>query len=222
MKKILPISVLESSAESLFIKNTLRSQIIYTTLLLVVISTFCLLPVISVDITVQSRGVVRTPSENNALLLPVYGKIEEMNIRENLFVNKGDTLLVVQSDKIDAQIAYDKQKIEENRRYMSDLQALLENKPVRTKLFRQLRLDYTQKLNNYATRLAQSKKEYQIAKRLYEDQVKPKNDYEKIASAYYLAETDFHSFKESQKQQWQLEKEKYRLDNQRLRMDLKQ
>ena len=65
-----------------------------------------ILPLVSVDITTQSRGLVRTPNESSQLQPAVYGQIVHSYLIEGTTVQKGDTLLLLRTDQLDEKITF--------------------------------------------------------------------------------------------------------------------
>jgi len=78
---------------------SVKSQLIYTSVLMAIIITFALLPFIKVDVSVKNTGMLQPMLEKTDLLIPVNGHINFINLQENLKVKAGDTLL-----KIDASL----------------------------------------------------------------------------------------------------------------------
>src|SRR5690554_3982175 len=81
--------------ESLIYKNRVKRFSLYLLVLLALLVVVGLLPVIKIDISSQGRGMVRSEAENVPLMSMVSGKITKLNLKNNLNVNKGDTLVVI-------------------------------------------------------------------------------------------------------------------------------
>lgn len=105
MKKIFPKEIIALTTESHFAKFNSNVKIIYLLVLLLLLSIVAILPVIKVNITQQGRGTIRSLEENNNVIAAIYGQIAENRLQENLNVNKGDTLLILNVEKVDQDIA---------------------------------------------------------------------------------------------------------------------
>ncbi len=81
--------------ENLTAKNTTKSISIYLLVVMVLIGVLACLPVIKVDISSQSRGVIRAKLDNTSLNSVISGKIKQVSLKNNQLVNKGDTLLII-------------------------------------------------------------------------------------------------------------------------------
>jgi HlyD family secretion protein len=125
MPQIFPPEIIQDSTESLFAKRNIRSNLIYLVVVFAVVATIASLPFIYVQVSTQSRGIVRTPNENNQLQTAVYGEVTEIRIAENTEVKSGDTLLVLNSENIQAQIEKSLTQIRESRLFIEDISLLL-------------------------------------------------------------------------------------------------
>lgn len=104
MKQLFPAGIQENSVQALWVKRHTKTKVIYIIILLALIISLCILPFICVEVSVQSRGTVRTLNEDNTIQSAVYGEIAQINIFENKLVNAGDTLIWLRTDELDEQI----------------------------------------------------------------------------------------------------------------------
>ena len=77
---LFPPEIIHDITESLFVKRTVRSKIIYLVVIFVITIAIAALPFIYVQVSTQARGIIRTPNENNQLQTTVYGEITEIRI----------------------------------------------------------------------------------------------------------------------------------------------
>lgn len=59
---------------------------------------FAILPLVYVDISSQSRGVICSPYENTTIQSALYAEVVSHRMQENKKVQKGDTLIILNSD----------------------------------------------------------------------------------------------------------------------------
>jgi len=84
-----------NTLENLIYKNKTKSISIYLVLVLAVIVGLFLLPVIKVDISSQSRGIIRSKTDNVPVTSIVSGRITWIKLRNNAPITKGDTLIKI-------------------------------------------------------------------------------------------------------------------------------
>jgi len=182
------------------------------------------MPVIKYDISTQSRGILRSGQENNQLVSMVFGEVKFTNLWENKWINKGDTLLVIHTDKINEQIYINQQKIEENIRYLDDLKNLLSNdlKKPKTNAYLTELLAFKQEFRGQELLVQQLKKEFETDQKLYEKSVIPAFDFEKKKNAYELAESRLKLIQNQQLNAWQTRLVQYELQNRELQSQVNQ
>ena len=86
--------------ENLIAKNKTKSISIYLVVVLAIAAFIVLLPVITVDISSQSRGIIRSRTDNVPVTSAVSGKITAIKLKNNLLVQKGDTLLTISKENL--------------------------------------------------------------------------------------------------------------------------
>lgn len=94
-----------NTLENLITKNKTKSISIYLVIILAILVFLVLLPVIKVDISSQSRGMVRSTTDNVPLTSLVHGKVTFVNLKNNRVVQKGDTLVKLTLDNLDTEKA---------------------------------------------------------------------------------------------------------------------
>lgn len=122
---LIPFSLTGLCLENYFIKITSRSKVIYWIIILMVMAGMGVLPFIYVDISVQARGYFQSDIEKQLIYTAFQGKVSYSSIRNGRQINKGDTLLVIDSETIRAQQAALIQRLDENDASISDLEQLI-------------------------------------------------------------------------------------------------
>ena len=92
-----------NNLENLHAKNKTKSISIYFVVLLALFAFIALLPIIKVDISSQSRGIIRSKTDNVPLTSIVSGIIIWKNIKNNNQVTKGDTLLKIAKEGLETE-----------------------------------------------------------------------------------------------------------------------
>jgi len=99
-KKIFPASILEQSAELLFIREKRLSGLIYLTLLIVIAAALVAINFIYIDVNVQASGIIKPREDHTVITSTTNGFAEECRLIPNMRVKKGDTLLIIRSELI--------------------------------------------------------------------------------------------------------------------------
>ncbi len=90
-----------NNIENLIAKNKTKSISIYFVVVLCIIIVFALLPIIKIDISSQSRGIIKSYKDNVPLTIIVSGKIVWQNLKNNQSVRKGDTLIKISKETLE-------------------------------------------------------------------------------------------------------------------------
>jgi len=177
MKQLFPPEIIRNSAENFYFRQNTTSKVVYLILLLIFITLLLLLPIITVDITSQNNGVIRSRYDDNILQSAVYGEVTHAWISENLTVKQGDTILVINTQKTDEQINYYQLQINEETIHLNDLALLLGNghAQLASTLFRQESAGYRGKLEEQKVKMEKVEREFLMAETLYAKKGDPKN-----------------------------------------------
>ncbi len=111
MKPLFPSEIVNTSKEFHVKKHSTRSKVIYLILLASFLTFGLSLFIVSVDVNVQCRGIITTPTKQAEIRNAIYGRIIYLNLSENAFVNKGDTLAIIDTLEISKSIEITKQRL---------------------------------------------------------------------------------------------------------------
>jgi HlyD family secretion protein len=92
-----------NTLENLFAKNKTKSMSIDLVIVLAILIFLVLLPIIKVDISSQSRGMVRSTIDYVLLTGLVNGKVTFVQIKNNQVVQQGDTLVLLTQENGDTE-----------------------------------------------------------------------------------------------------------------------
>ncbi len=208
MPHFYPSEIIEFTNEYNIAKNSVKSQVIYSLVILSVIAVIAVLPFIYVDVTVQAEGLIRPTSEKTELKPITQGIVNNIFVTEGQTVNKGDTLLTLRNTNIKSRISFIEYQIDENNNYILDLKELLSGKEqpkLQTPAYRQTFNNYQQKLSEINNRLQKAKKEYERNKKLYEQDVIAEKEYDDYKYNLSLIEEELSVFKENTTKSLQFE-----------------
>ncbi|MDR9364578.1 MAG: HlyD family secretion protein [Balneolaceae bacterium] len=154
--QLFPKEIIENSQQTNFAKHSLKSKVIYSTIVVFLIGILFLLPFTDVDVGVRSTGVVRPITELVQIRAPVSGKIQVLNAMDNSIIRRGDIFATIESPELSERLRFNEERQQEISIYLDDLDALqrvdsltinitLELKSPR---YRQAWLEFRQKLLN--------------------------------------------------------------------------
>lgn len=104
MNQIFPKEIINSTIHSHQFKHSKKSKIIYTTILCAIIAVITALPFVKVDIYSTHRGLIKPDQERLAIASINSGKADFVNLESNQFVNKGDTLIILDNSLINEKL----------------------------------------------------------------------------------------------------------------------
>ncbi len=196
------------TTENLIAKNTTKSISIYVLVVLVLIGFIISLPIIKIDISSQSRGIVRGLQENIQLNTVVSGKIIRSNLKNNQIVTIGDTLLIINKENL-----YSQQKLNDtlyttNTLYLEDITKLLKGKQTnfKTTLGQETHNTFVVQLQELQQRITQTETNYNRYKKLYNKAVIAKTEMETHTNELTSAQQAKRSFIKQQYSKWETEK----------------
>jgi HlyD family secretion protein len=229
-KQLYPSETIDYALETYLPKVNVKSQLIYSSILVFVIGVFVALPFIYVDISVASPGVIRTLSEKTELKSLVSGRITKMQVFENQMVNTGDLLYAIATEELDNKIQLSVFDERENNQKISDLKTLL--RVEKNNLFSSFSTStgiYTQQLNLFRSQLqenlfAQKKIDAELNsdRQLYHDKVISKRELDSKEYELTKLRAEYASIFQRQKSQWQAELNGFRLQAEQKRAEKNQ
>ncbi len=221
MKKIFPVEIVGHTAEGYFIKRNITSKIIYTAIIAVLITLIISLPFIKIDLSAQSRGIVRSVYDNNTIQSVVSAEVRKTNLRENLPVKKGDTLLWLNTEGIDEHINRLYAKQEENALFISDIERLLHGKSAVSPKYKSEYSHFLSKLNEQNLAVSRSENEYTVSRKLYEKGVESRFDYDQNQKQYQIAKSQLAVLRKNFLNTWESEKTSLEIENRELESQIK-
>lgn len=208
MKRVFPKEILENTTEVFKFKHTVKSKIIYSLLLIALVSALAALPFIKVDVYTSSTGIVKPSKERVAISLINSGRVQFSAIESNTEVKEGDTILIVESKVIDEQLKFSNNQAQELALFIADLHYLISSRnidftTIKTAKYQSDYLEYQQNLRKLQTHFNQLKINYTRNKSLFEKGVIAAAEFETVKSEYDLALNDIYSNKKQQRNSWQ-------------------
>ena len=193
--------------ENLIAKNKTKSVSIYLVVVLAIAVFIALLPVIKVDISSQSRGIIRSKTDNVPVTSAVSGKITAIKLKNNLLVQKGDTLLTISKENLETEKQLNDTIYTTNATILQDLEMVLKGKSnLQTALIREEYYKYTTQKAELQSKVAQTQINYNRYKTLFDKGVVAKAEFEKYHFELQFAKQALNSFAKQQMANWQNKK----------------
>ncbi len=224
MLQLFPPEIIENTVECYHARISTRSKAIYGIILVMILLVFASLPLVYVDISSQSRGVIRSPYENTTIQSALYGEVTSYRMLENKPVQKGDTLIILNSDKLNEQISLANKKIQENDLFISDIACLLSAKynQILTPKYRGEYNRYRAKLNEQQISINYLRKELATQKTLVEQKVISNFDYLQSKNNYDKAKEQSKALEQDYQTNWVTEQTTLNQQNIELASNIKQ
>jgi len=180
MKKIFPPEIIDLSVETHFSRFNTRSQVIYLSILTLLLVLLTSMFGLKTDITVLARGIFRSSAESLQIIAPLSGEVIKTTCEENKLVMVGDTLIWLNNKKLMERISHIGTLIDENKAFLSDIGYLLsgEVENLTTGLYRMSYSGYLQKLYEFDVKTEFLKKAHERARHLYSLQLIPATEME--------------------------------------------
>ena len=208
-KQIFPKEIIENTVEVHQFKHTNKSKIIYSFILLALIIAFISLPFINVTIYNNSQGLIRPDKERIVLQSGNSGKVIFHQLKNNLQVKKGDTLLLINNASITQKINTTISLLNETKNFIEDLKLLSSQKDIANKLntlkYKQDYIFYQQKLNELNTRFLKLKEDYNRNQKLLKRGVIASVELNNSKLEYDLSLNAIYQYKKQQLSSWQAE-----------------
>ncbi len=165
-KQVFPVDFIQFSVDNIFQKHNLKSQIIYLIILLSISIFMLLLPFIYVDVNIKSRGIIRPAAEKTNIVSLINGHVVNSNLRENMSVLKGDTLVILKDDELEEDLKHNKERQNEINQYINDLEILTKQADTSPPLVLESHL-YRKQYEQFRIKYLELKNKYDIIKKQY-------------------------------------------------------
>lgn len=196
---------IENTVNVLRSRYTNKHSYLYCLLLVMVIGVVVALPLVHVDISSSSMGVVRQKENNTSMTTIVSGRVMVANIVNNQKVFAGDTLLLLDKSSVQAQNNEQRQLLRDIDSQIADLEILCNgrNGNLQTNLYRQEYETYVHKIKNQETQNAQYKREYERSRLAYGEGLLSEKDYALSSDQYQEGIGNLEFQREQQMSTWQ-------------------
>ena len=197
-----------NTTENLIAKNKTVSKNIYIVVVLAVIAVLFSLPIIKVDISCQSRGIIKSYKDNIPLATIVSGKIVWLQLKNNQTVSKGDTILKISTKSLDTEKEIQDTLANSTSLVLQDISNVLRGNTnsLRTAFVRENYYKYATNRNELLSKVSQAQINYNRNKTLFDKDIIAKMEFEKHVFELRFANQALASFDKNQKSNWENQK----------------
>lgn len=197
-----------NTLENLIAKNKTKSISIYLVVVLAITAFIALLPVINVDISSQSRGIIRSVTDNVPVTSVVSGKITFVKVKNNGFVTKGDTLIKIAKDGLETEKKTNDTLSYSVSQYVTDISNILKGttQNLKTSTAREDFYNFQSRKTELQSKVSQAQIAFDRNKLLFTKDVIAKAEYEKYVFELRFANQALTSFVNQQKATWETQK----------------
>ena len=194
-----------NTLENLIYKNKTKSISIYLVLVLAVIVGLFLLPVIKIDISSQSRGIIRSKTDNVPVTAIVSGRINWLALKNNEVVSKGDTLIKIAKESLLTEKQTQDTLSGATQMLLKDMANLLANRVshLKTPTAREEFYQYQARKNELQSKVAQTQINFNRSKILFDKGIIASAEHEKQLYDLRFAQQALQSFVSQQKSTWE-------------------
>ncbi|MDJ1505218.1 HlyD family secretion protein [Xanthocytophaga agilis] len=218
--RLVPTEIITNTTEAYLPTVSVKSQIIYLSVLTLILLSIIVLPFVKVDVSVKSAGTIRTAAEKNELKAIVSGIVAEVYVKENQSVKQGQVLFSLTSKIADSKLALSKSSLLEKKQFITDLKHLISTP--RTQLLQRIKTlspVYTQQYNQFRLQtlekqhiLSKTRKELERHQLLYTQKVIAQVELEEKQFVYTQALNEYNTLIETQLSLWQGQLNAYQLE----------
>lgn len=197
-----------NNLENLIYKNKTKSISVYLVLVLAIVAMLFLLSVIKIDISSQSRGIIRSKTDNVPITTIVSGRITWLAIKNNTFVSKGDTLIKISKQSLETEKNTQDTLSGSAQMQLEDITDLLSNKVsyLKTATAREEWSKYQSHKNELQSKVSQAQINFNRNQGLYDKDIIAKVEYEKYLYDLSYNKQALQSFVSQQKSTWENQK----------------
>lgn len=197
-----------NTIENLTSKNKTKSFSIYLVIVAAVIVFLVLLPVIKIDISSQSRGIIRSTTDNVPVTAIVSGRVIWLNLKNNAAVKKGDTLIKIAKQNLETEKNTQNILSGSVAELLQDIKSILSGTTshLQTTAAREDFVKFQARQNELQSKVLLAETSFNRNKSLYDKNIIAKAEYEKYEFDLRAAKEALRSYVSEQKSSWENQK----------------
>ncbi|MEX1269881.1 MAG: HlyD family efflux transporter periplasmic adaptor subunit [Balneolaceae bacterium] len=226
--QLFPEEIIENSQEANFSKHSVSSHVIYIIILLFLIGAISVTPLIYVDVGVRSQGLIRPVTNLIQLASPVAGRIEQLQIKENSFIEQGEIAAVLEAPQIREQLRFIESRQHQLSSYLNDLNLFQEGdslshiEPVKLQSPRYQRslIQFRQQLINQKQNVEQAENLFNREQILFNRNASSKAALDEVRFSYQSEKNQYELLTDQQLNEWKLDEITYQNELEELQSEV--
>ena len=198
-------SEIENTVSTLRMRYGHQRPYIYLAAVSFVMVIFVSLPIVSVDVSSQSPGIIRAKTDNTDVSPIVSGRVVRTNIINNRAVKRGDTLLVIDNSANTRQVVEQQHILRDIEQRIHDLLLLCQGEMdgLQTSLYRQEWTEFKQKERGLYEESREKERDFKRTQQGYRDGLVAKKDYDQAHDAMLASHRNITALRQQQVSAWQ-------------------
>ena len=198
-------SEIENTVSTLCMRYGRRRPYIYLAVIAFAVVIFVSLPIVSVDVSSQSPGIIRAKTDNTDVVPIVSGRVVRTKIINNRTVRSGDTLLVIDNSANSTHAVEQQHILQEVGQRIHDLNFLCQGEAdgLQTSLYRQEWTEYKQKERGLYEVSREKERDFERAQQGYRDGLVAKKDYDQARDAMQASHRNITALRQQMVSAWQ-------------------
>lgn len=208
--KIFPSAILNNTVEVFDSKISIRSKLIYLTFLTLIGASILALPLIVVDVAVQTRGTFQSALQRNPVQIATGGRLESWNLSENQEVKQGEVLALIRGEQLTLEMKALEERLSLLQDFIRDLKLLTNYQShgegytpaLKSNLYQAAWYEYQSQLLNQEMLVQKLDRDYQRAKSLFDSKSIAFAEYDEVQVNYQQASMQLELIKKQKLNQW--------------------
>jgi multidrug resistance efflux pump len=211
--KVFPASILENTVEVYDSRISVGSLAIYMIVLGLILSFAVSLPLIFVDVAVQTQGTFQSSLQRNSIINTANGRLEFWSLSENRKVKKGDVLAVIRGEQINLEIKGFEERLDLLNGFIRDLRLLvdfdysssLETLKPKTNFYQASLFEFKTQILNQELRVQKLDRDFQRSNSLFESKSIAFAEFDEVQVQSQQAKTHLELLKNQKINHWEQE-----------------
>ncbi len=211
-KEIFPLDNEEYLLETFWAKNSIKSQAIYVTILLLLFGSFIVTFFVKVNVTVHGPGIIRPELEKTEIKTLCSGVVNWVGIKEGEFVYKNQDLITIDSEDLSSRLQLVRYQIKLLETYIRDLEYLtkLDFNKLFSEVYDKELASFKQKLQANQNKQEKAKRELERNKLLFKSGVIAEKEYDDLKYQLSVLEKEYNTIMGDRLSAWQSRLETYK------------
>ena len=208
---IFPQDIIKHPKEMLWNQRFKANNTVYLIIISLFIIIIASLPIIKIDVTKNARGIIKSIENNNVITSYVSGQVLYENLKESGYVEKGDTLLILDAIEIEQQIRNLYTKLDDVLHFVEDLNQLTQLDTsyrfpkLSTSLYKKELLHFDQQFKDHQLKIQFLEGKHQKSQLLFAELIISEKEFQQSTYELHTTKLNFNTFFHRQLGIWENE-----------------